>query len=103
MSRRPTAARSRWSGQTPRPGFRERSKVRIRLALRPTIPAEARSTPTERPTRRGSALTANGIDCGASSSRGRFVPPRDALELLAAEVDLAIVREPAERLVQGVE
>ena len=40
--------------------------MQLRLALRPTIPAEARSTPTERLTRRGSALTANGVDCGAS-------------------------------------
>jgi hypothetical protein len=45
----------------------KRSRVHGRLALRPMTPAEARSTPTERPTRRGRALTANGIDCGASS------------------------------------
>lgn len=46
---------------------RERSSVKTKLAPWPTISAEARSTPTERPTRRGSALTANGIDCGASA------------------------------------
>src|SRR5215216_2267467 len=40
------------------------------LALRPIISAEARNTPTERPTRRGTALTANGIDCGASLAGG---------------------------------
>jgi len=37
-----------------------------RLALRPTISAERGVLPTERPTRRGNALTAHEIDRGVS-------------------------------------
>ena len=50
-----------------------RSRMGGELAPRPIISAEARSTPTERPTRRGRALTANGIDCGASFPQRRLL------------------------------
>ena len=50
-----------------------RSRVEPRLALRPTVPAEARSTPTERTTRRGHALTATRSTVGpVSPGRGPF-------------------------------
>ena len=66
--------------------------MRSRLAPRPTIPAEALSTPTSEPTRRGNALTATRSTSGASSqttlcsarhsgySRGARKDPRDAFE-----------------------
>jgi hypothetical protein len=56
-----------------------RSRVWAGLVLRPIIPAEARITPTERPTRRGDALTANGIDCGASFAGFCSFRPADAV------------------------
>ena len=69
-----------------------------RLALRPTIPAEARSTPTERPTRRGHALTADGIDCGASFVGFAFPARRDAFSGRARkEPSMASGQHPGKR------
>src|SRR5215204_1608136 len=46
-----------------------RSSLRCELALRPTIRPKRDVQPTERSTRRGDALTAYEIDCGASRVR----------------------------------
>src|SRR3954449_2194439 len=51
----------------------KRSRVEPRLALRPTVPAEARSTPTERTNATRSRANGNEIDRGASSRRPRSV------------------------------